>query len=102
MIVAVILNDAANCSPFFLTKVVSVEYPSLFAFALSSQLATCPKTTIPGENTETRFFPITSSAEYPNSFSALGLKVSILPSRSQVITLTISRVSDMILPMFYL
>ena len=37
--------------------------------------------------------------EYQLPISALVLKVSILPSRSQVITLTISRVSDMILPM---
>ena len=51
---------------------------------------------MPGEKIETLFFPITSSAEYPNNFSALGLNVSILPSKSQVITLTISLVSVII------
>ena len=75
-------------------KVVFVEYPSLFSLASFNHVATWPSTTMPGENSETLFLPMISLAVYPNNISAFLLKVSILPSMSQVITLVTSSDSD--------
>lgn len=54
--------------------------------AVFSQPGTCSSTVSPGEKSDTRFLPTTSSFDQPKMFSAPGLKVSMRPSMSQVMT----------------
>jgi hypothetical protein len=64
-------------------------FPTHSPFSTDSfnQLTTWPKTTWPSLKSLTLILPITSSEVYPNKSWAPSEKVSILPSRSQVITL---------------
>ncbi len=84
---------AGNRVPSLRMKTVSVSNAPSSA-ARESQPPTWPSTTSPGENAETRRRPTASRDVYPNSRSAPSLYVSILPSRSQVMTLLIAMVSS--------